>query len=504
MIQIPTGGSGRDRGYPRQYYDEILLDPDYKDARGYIIPADQPDFLTATKFVNVLIKSGIFIHRATESFDVAGQSYPEGSYVVKAAQAFRPHIRSMFEPQDHPDDYAYEGGPPTPPYDAAGWTLAYQMGVEFDKVFEGFDGPFELIEGFAEHGAGAVTDADGAGFLLSHQVNDAFIAVNRLIAGGDQVNWLTSPIEVGGEVYPVGTMYVPAGDGTIERINQLANEVGLDFVGVNSEPSGRALRVQPVRIGLWDRYGGSSQSGWTRWLLEQFEFPYEVVYPQRLDAGNLIDQFDVLIFESGAVSPELDRSGNVRAQAAQPDPGSIPEEYRERLGSITSDVTIPHIRTFMNAGGTVIGIGSSASLGYHARLPIRDALVDRATGGALPMERYWAPGSVHQIRVDNSNPLAYGMPERVDVYVNRSPVFRMTPNSGARRVAWFDSRETLRSGWALGEQYHENGVTVIDADVGRGKLVLLTPLVNHRGQPHASFKLLFNGIYYGGAEAVRF
>ncbi len=504
MVQIPTGGSGRDRGYPREYYDEVLLDPEYKDARGYIIPSDQPDFLTATKFVNVLIKSGISIHRATESFDVAGQAYSEGSYVVKAAQAFRPHVRSMFEPQDHPDDYAYEGGPPTPPYDAAGWTLAYQMGVEFDKVFDGFEGPFELIEGFAEPGPGAVTNANAAGFLLSHEVNDAFIAVNRLLAGGEQVNWLTSSIEVAGEVYPVGTMYIPAGDGTAAQLNQLASDIGLDFVGVDAAPSGRALRLQPVRIGLWDEYGGSRNSGWTRWLLEQFEFPYEVVYPQGLDAGNLIDQFDVLIFESGAISPELDRAGNVRAQAQQPDPQSIPEEYRERLGSITSDVTIPQIRRFLNAGGTVLGIGSSASVGYHARLPIRDALVDRATGRPLPMERYWAPGSVHQLRVDNTNPLAYGMPERLDVYFNRNPLFRMTPTGGVRRVAWFDSGETLRSGWALGEQYHDNGVTVIDADVGSGKLFLFTPLITHRGQPHGSFKFLFNGIYYGAAEAVSF
>jgi hypothetical protein len=120
------------------------------------------------------------------------------------------------------------------------------------------------------------------------------------------------------------------------------------------------------------------------------------------------------------------------------------------------------------------------------------------------MERYWAPGSVHRMRVDNSNPLAYGMPEYVDVYFNRNPIFRMTQSSGVRRVAWFDSGETLRSGWALGEQYHENGVTVIDSDVGSGKLFLFTPLINFRGQPHASFKFLFNGIYYGGAEEVSF
>jgi hypothetical protein len=98
--------------------------------------------------VNALIKSGITIHRTTAECQVAGKTYPRGSYVVKAAQAFRPHVIDMFEPQDHPNDFAYPGGPPIAPYDATGWTLAFQMGVEFDRILDGFDGPFEKIEGF--------------------------------------------------------------------------------------------------------------------------------------------------------------------------------------------------------------------------------------------------------------------------------------------------------------------------------------------------------------------
>ena len=97
------------------------------------------------------------MHRATAAFTVAGKSYPAGSYVVKRAQPFRPHVLDMFEPQDHPDDIPYPGGPPTRPYDNAGWTLAYQMGVMFDRVLEGFDGPFEKINGLQSPPAGKVT-----------------------------------------------------------------------------------------------------------------------------------------------------------------------------------------------------------------------------------------------------------------------------------------------------------------------------------------------------------
>jgi hypothetical protein len=186
--------SGFARGVPLRYY-EMLRKPEYRDPRGYIIPSDQTDFLTATKFVNALIKTGVAVHRATGSFQVNGKTYPAGSYVVKTAQAFRPHVLDMFEPQDHPNDFAYPGGPPIPPYDNAGWTLAYQMGVKFDRVLNGFDGPFEKLNGFARVEAAMPRPlANAAGYLLSHQVNDSFIAINRLLKDGEEIYWVRQPL----------------------------------------------------------------------------------------------------------------------------------------------------------------------------------------------------------------------------------------------------------------------------------------------------------------------
>ena len=146
-----------------------LRDPLSRDPRGYIVPAGQPDFLTAIKFINTLIKNGITVHRARAEFTVNGKTYPAGSFVVRTAQAFRPHVLDMFEPQDHPDDFAYPGASPTPPYDIAGWTLAYQMGVTFDRILEGFDGPFEEISGEVKPDAGKVTQvANPAGERFDH------------------------------------------------------------------------------------------------------------------------------------------------------------------------------------------------------------------------------------------------------------------------------------------------------------------------------------------------
>lgn len=484
----------------------LLRRPELRDPRGYIIPSDQPDFPTAVKFVNALIKNGITVHRASQPFAVNGKRYPAGSLVIKTAQAFRPHILDMFEPQDHPHDFRYPGGPPIPPYDNAGWTLAYQMGVQFDRILDGFDGPFEKIEGLAKVPAGMVANADrAAGFFLSHQVNDGFIATNRLLKAGHEVYWLTEPYQANGKTYPAGTIYIPARSGVLAILQGAASQLGLNFEGTASAPAVQLLKMKPVRIGLWDRYGGSMPSGWTRWLLEQFEFSFEVVYPQVLDAGNLARRFDVLVFPTEAIPGWEERGEGFGGFGGLIDPQRIPPEYRSWLGSVTRERTVPQLLRFLNDGGTIIAIGTSVAMGKHAGLPIANHLVD-ASGRSLPEEKFYVPGSILRVRVDNKLPIAYGMPEEVDVFFDNSPVMKLLPEgsgSGVRRIAWFESAEPLRSGWAWGQEYLKEGVAAVEATVGRGKLFLFGPEILNRGQPHGTFKFFFNGIYLAGASEAR-
>ncbi|WP_245395509.1 M14 family metallopeptidase [Anthocerotibacter panamensis] len=498
------------RGYPTKYY-QLLRNPRLRDPRGYILPADQPDFLTATKFINTLIKSGVTVEQAKSTFTVAGKSYPAGSFVVKTAQAFRPHVLDMFEPQDHPNDIPYPGGPPKAPYDNAGWTLAYQMGISFDRILNGFDGPFVKLEGEVTPPVGRVAalPAGGAGYLLSHAMNDSFVAINRLLAAQQQVYWLKEPLSTNGKTYPTGTFFIPARAATKPILQKLTQELGLSFEATASRPTGEALKLRPLRIGLWDRYGGSIPSGWTRWIFEQYGFPFEVVYPQALDAGGLEHKYDALVFVDGAI-PRRDRAERADDDFERtPQPEEIPAEYRSSLGSVTVAKTVPQLRNFVEGGGTIITIGSSTNLAYHLKLPIANALVERSSQGTekpLPKEKFYVPGSILQAGVDTSNPLASGLPGRVDLFFNNSPVFRLLPNAelqGVRPVAWFASDRPLRSGWAWGQNYLQDGVAAVEAQVGKGKLFLFGPEIVNRAQPHGTFKFLFNGLYYGTAQAVK-
>ncbi|HYT90719.1 MAG TPA: peptidase, partial [Gemmataceae bacterium] len=430
------------------------------------------------------------------------------SYVVKCAQAFRAHVLDLFEPQDYPNDFAYPGAPPTPPYDSAGWTLAYQMGIRFDRILDSSleaarVGSFEEIQGPLPPPPGQVTAGEkAAGFFLETNMNDAFHAVNRLLKAGVEVRRLQQPFVAHGEKYAAGTFFIPSKGRVRAQLEKIAAELGTPFRGSLVAPGKEAATLKPVRVGLWDRYGGSMPSGWTRWLLERFEFPFQVVFPPELDRGNLREKFDVIILVDGAITPPGGKKVGVGGAI---DEQSIPEEYRGRAGNITREKTVPRLREFLDNGGTILTIGSSTDLARQLGLPVANHLVTTKDGVAkpLPREQYYVPGSVLRVRVDPSHPLAWGLGDEVDVLFANSPTFRLADNAGPnelRRVAWFDSKTPLRSGWAWGQEHLQGGVAIAEASVGKGRLVLFGPQVLFRAQPHGTFRFVFNGIVQAGAK----
>ncbi|HET7632803.1 MAG TPA: M14 metallopeptidase family protein [Gemmatimonadaceae bacterium] len=483
-------------------YKQYLRNPADRDPRGYIITADQPDFPTVTKFINTLRYNGVDVLQATADFTVAGKHYPKDSYVIMTAQAFRPHVLDMFEPQHYPNDFAYPGGPPIRPYDSAGWTLAYQMGIQFDRELEAFSGPFKAVDGIASPVPGTVTGATGArGFVFSHTQNDAFTVINRLFGANADVYWLGAPMQAGGTTWPTGTFYVTASSAVLPVIQKAAAELGVSFTGVQGAPDAGATRLRPQRIALFDQYGGSMPSGWTRYELEQFEFPYKLIYPKELDAGNLNAKYDVILFVDSRFQGQGGRGG--RGFGGGRGDAEVPAKYQFMLGSLTTAQTVPQLKTFMENGGTVIAVGSSTSLAYDLGLPVEDQLTERTPAGEvrpLTGEQFYVPGSVLTVALDSTTMLGTGMGSHVDVMFQNSPTFRLLPNavsSGVTPVAWFDTATPLRSGWAWGQGYLQGGVAVASASIGRGKLLLYGPEVLFRGQPHGDFKLVFNGIYAG-------
>ena len=472
-------------------FNKVYKNPANRDARGYIVTANQTT--TAIDFINILIQSGIKVEKANANFSVAGKNYPAGSYIVKTNQAFRPHVIDMFEPQDHPNDFQYPGGPPVRPYDAAGWTPAFTMGIEFDRVLDDFNGPFETIPyGLIQKPMGKINaSATVAGYSFSTKENAAYYAINTLLA-------------MGVEVYKNKDQYYVAANTANkklqETIESLSAEKGIIFNGVTAKPASMNDRIMPQRIALWDKYGGSMSSGWVRWIFEKYNFPFQLIFAKEIDASNLKDKYDVILFVEGAIPSLKPEAGN-GYEEKEPKAEDVPEIYQATLGKITAEKSIPALNKFLQEGGTIITIGSSANLAYHLNVPVRNALVEMVAGKekSLPGEKFYIPGSVMQITLDNEYKANWGMNKNADVYFSASPVFKLLPDAIARKevvpLAWYASDKTLRSGWAFGQSYLQDGIAAFEAKVGNGKLFVYGPEITFRGQTHSNYKMLFNQLY---------
>jgi hypothetical protein len=545
-------GGGGGRGVSDTALYSALTTKELRDPRGYIMSADQPDFGNAVDFVNALIKSGIAVMKATAAFTVNGKAYPANSLVIKSAQAFRPHVLDMFEPQDYPDDFDTSGNP-IAPYDDAGWTLAYQMGVKFDRILDDFQGPFLKLTDFAKIPAGSIktaAQAGPAGYYFSHENTYSFVAINRLLAAGEDVSWLASG--------PLGngTFYVAAKPTTLPILQKAATDLGVSFESTPTAPPGAMSHLRKLRIGLMDSGSGGMPVGWTRLIFKNFEFPYvdgaidgsvNDIYGPDINAGNLHAKFDVIVFNNvgigggggrggpgggganaggalgaaaaggaagagatgaggaagaagggrgggrGAASGEVP-AGDTRPRPFQP----MPDVYAKRQGGIDAQGEAA-LQQFVQDGGTVIMIGNQADTGVALfKLP----LTRHSTGQRTD---FYAPSSVFQLALDPKNPLAHGYGDKIDVFYSNNVMWDMatSANPGApptHPVGWFATDEPLRSGWAWGQKVMNKGIEIVSADIGKGHVFLFGNELTQRSQPHGDFKLFFNALYLSVAD----
>ncbi len=449
-----------------------LHTPELRDPRGYIIPSTQPDFPTATKFINALRETGIAVQRATRDFDVAGKKYPAGSYVVLSAQAFRPHVIDMFEPQDHPDNFPYPARrrrrrTTTP---AGRWRSRWAS----SSIASSSRSPGRSSR--SRIGTSRRRPAKSRRCQRPPAMCSAIRCSTRswrsigCSSANEDVMWLQAPISATGRdrsgrhdvcdgaavnapadpadrVGPRGELRRDVGARARDRLEN--EEAAHRLVGSVRRLDRRGLDPldpRTVRVHLRSRLCAGARR----------RQPQREVRRARVRRGRA----------SLAAAP----AQGGRGRGGQP-PANLPPEYQGQVGRVTLDKTLPEIKRFLENGGTVVALGdSAANLASWLELPIENHL---AEGGApLPRTKFYTPGSVLQARVDTSHPIAHGMAERTDMFFENSPVFRLGSSAAARGVkaiAWFDTKTPLRSGWSWGQHYLEGGVAAIEAPVGKGQ-----------------------------------
>ncbi len=439
----------------------------------FVIPRSQHDANAMTRLLKILEFGMVEIERSAEDFRATGRLFPQGDYVIRTSQPYGSFAKTLLEQQQYPDLREYPGGPPLKPYDVTAHALPLLKGVETVRI----DDPVETrLERVNKVGAQPGFVAGTAVVALSPALGNSWKAVNRLLGAG-------------AEVYRNrrnGIFYIPREGAAGQLLPRLADELGLVFGSWNGNPVEHQL-LRPARVGVYHGHFPIIDEGWTRWLLEEFEFPYRRLSGKRIQQGNLNQDFDVIILPDAR--PTALHAGYLQG-ALYNGGAEVPPEY---CGGIEDDGA-RSLRSFVDEGGTILAL-NRASVYALDRLnpPVRNVL------SGLDNEKFYAPGSLLNVTVDTSHPLCFGMRPREAVWFQSGPAFEVWDTPEGRQAAavlQFPRHDILASGWLLGREYLSNRAAVVDVRIGRGHLVLFGVRPQYRGQSYAAFKMLFNGLYY--------
>ena len=463
----------------------------------WIVPADQWDPGEAAALLNVLHDGGIVIERAEEAFEIDGETYGEGSHIIPGAQAFRAYAEDLLEAQDYPDRRRTPDGPPDPPYDLAGWTLPMQMGVRVDRVAEVPDVASAAVDGPVRAPAGEVSGGGSFGYALSHRPNAAVIAQNRLLAAGAEVAWAAEGFSDGGTEYPAGTLVVRRSDPADAAMEGIASELGLDVAGLSRAPGAELLPLEPVRVGLYKSYVASMDEGWTRWLLENYEYDLTSLSDDDVRTGDL-SRLDVIVL------PHQSTREILQGHA----PGTMPDEFTGGIGLEGSLA----LSRFVEEGGMLVTLDGASDFAIaQFGLPLRNV-----TAG-LADRSFFIPGSLIRATVDTAHPLAFGMRDEVATQFVRSRAFETVglprtreggqettmepPPANVEVIARYAEGDILMSGWALGEEDAIGGkIAMVRVPMGAGEVVLFGFRPQFRGQPRGTYKLFLNALNGAAVE----
>jgi hypothetical protein len=380
--------------------------------------------------------NGIEIHQSTK---------PD-AWVILMDQPFSGLVKELFEPQQYPTASQR-------PYDVTGWTLPYQMGVEAHAITS------PLGKAYRDS-LRSVKDMNGLAAPWTRSANASYRAANQIIAAK-------------------GAVSVSGDDLSATGIDKSKLDAILSENHLRAgAPKEGGTAIKPLRVGLYRPWTASIDEGWTRWVLEQFQFPFTNLYNGDILGGHLHDRYDTIIIPDVGERQILD---GVRS-------GTIPQRYAGGLG----DEGVQELRDFVSEGGTLVTFNTASIFAINQfKLPVDNVL------NGVPANQFLCSGCLLAIHIeDEKNPLTAGLPSDTIVMFERGPAFETKTDFKGKVLARYPKeRSPLASGYLAGPDKLQGKAAAVEADYGKGRILLLGFKPQWRGQSHAAFKFFFNALW---------
>ncbi|TDI07870.1 MAG: hypothetical protein E2P08_05195 [Acidobacteria bacterium] len=452
----------------------------------FVLPPEQRDSQSLYDLLEVLDFGKVEIQRAQEPFQVRSSTvvsaplglpnrreFPAGSYVILMQQPYGAFAKTLLEIQHYPGSREYPGGPFRRPFDVTAQTLGIQLGVETYQVMQPFEASLNEVDE-VQVPSGQI-EGEGIYGLFSHTDNAFARLVNRLFKQNRAVFWAPNGFSAEGASFPVGTLLVHFDEGEIAA-QQLLEDIPLKVQLVKKRPELAWQQIRMPRIGLYKSFSSAIDEGWTRWILEGYEFPYQSLNDQDIREADL-SEYDVILFPHQEPKKIEQGLGD-----------SYPEQYRGGLGK----EGMARLRQFASEGGTLVFLGEAS------RLPLlRWQLGGVDITDRLTSREFSVPGALLRVSVNNHHPIGYGMMEEAAVMFWHTPAFDL---SRGLSVVHYSSKDPLLSGWIHGEEHLVGKTALAEIPMDQGRVILIGFRTQFRAQTRGTYKFLFNSLYYATTE----
>jgi hypothetical protein len=444
------------------------------DPAAILVPVEtQHDPHEAAHLVETLQMAGVDVYRAEAAFDAEGQRYAAGTFVIPMTQVFARYAKDILEKQTYPEVRRGPNSPPEPPYDVTAWSLGMLLDVDHVVVQKPLGDAVKLRKLDAAPRLDGRVGGSGPRYVFDYRGADAAKAINRLLKDGARISLDKTRVWIS--------------NAPRKTLDTVASDLGFEIKVADSPPAGGALTVKAPRIGMYSPWtGGNMDEGWTRWVLEQYDFASTTLHNADIRSGKLRDKYDAIIL------PDQAARSIVEGATGQ----NIRPEYRGGIG----DEGVAALRDFLAQGGTLVTLGAACDLAIERLgVPLKNLKA------GLTRDQHFAPGTILKIEVDTSHPLGYGMDAASYGFYNNSPFFGLVEGFSSQKlsvVARYPNTDVVASGWLKGEDLMAGRAAVVAVDMNPGRIVLFGLRPQHRAQTHATFPMLFNALYSSTSETA--
>ncbi len=454
----------------------------------FIMPIEQHDQSEMVKLVNLLDRHGVEVQRLTKEVHIDNRRFSAGDIVVSLAQPYRAFIKEVMEAQDFPVRHFTKDGEMIMPYDITSWSLPLHNGVEAVEVNElhaitsdmlrVVDMPYSLRQ---------EPPNDYRAVLFPATNNESYKAAFMASRLGLDVKRLNSQFHIEGETYGKGGFYIEQQKG----LNQIIDELKVSPVFIRETVNPPASDLEIPRIALVESWFHDMDAGWTRYVFDTYDIPYEVLRPAELKEADLEEGFDVVIF------PDQRTSALTGTRISR-----YPPPYNEGMESEGKENVI----SFINNGGVVLSWCRSTDLFLGELSFERDGETEyfdfpvRDVAGNLSNQGFSITGSLLKVDLKKDHPVTYGMPEQTGVFHRGNTIFATSLpyfDIDRRVVASFPEEGILMSGFAENEDLLSKQAALVWLEKNKGQLLLYSFSPLFRASTGATYKLLFNGLLLG-------